>query len=528
MKTRRITITLLALMITASMAMAELRTSQMFSDNMVLQRERDVPVWGWADKGATITVEFGGQKVTAAADDAGKWKAILKPMKANAESQVLTITSSADEKKLELKNVVVGDVWICSGQSNMEWYVSRCANPGEEAKAANYPLIRHIKIRNAVSVSTKDDVATEQGQWNVCTPKTAPNFTAVGYYFGRKLHEELNVPIGLIASNWGGTRVEPWIPKFAFGEVAELKDICDQIEKQDPASEAGKANNRKQIENVVQWVEAANKAVEEGKHLPGVLPKIRRPKFGTGNPTAIYNAMIHPMVGYGIRGAIWYQGESNGNEGISYFHKKKALITGWRELWGYDFPFYFVQLANFQNANNNPAGGDGYARIREAQRKTLEIPKTGMAVIIDIGEARDIHPKNKQDVGKRLARWALADEHGKKIVKSGPLFKEMEIKDGKAIISFDHIGKGLMVGEKAGLEPTKEVEDGKLKRFAVAGADKKWVWADAEIKGETVIVSSPEVAEPVAVRYAFSMNPEGCNLYNKEGLPASPFRTDDW
>ena len=512
------------LVVSATLVQAHVKMPGFFTDNMVLQRDREVPVWGWADEGQEVTVEFAGQKKTTKADEDGKWKITLKKMEASSEPREMVITGAPDHK-VSFKNVVVGDVWICSGQSNMEWAQKASLNWQEEAKTADYPMIRHIKFNKTTSVVPKDDI---RGAWTVCTPQSVVNFTGVGFYFARELHKELEVPIGLIGSNWGGTRIEPWVHGPAFGKVPELKNIADRVEVRDPTTEKGIAHNRKQIENVEKWLEEANKAVEEKKMLPGAPAVHIINRVGSGDPAAIFNAMISPIVGYGIRGAIWYQGESNGGEGVEYFHKKKALITGWRELWGYEFPFYFVQLANFQNANDNPAGGDGYAKVREAQRKSLEIPKTGMAVIIDIGEARDIHPKNKQDVGKRLSRWALADEFGKKIVKSGPLFKEMEIKDGKAIISFEHVGEGLIVGEKKGLEPTKEVENGTLKRFAIAAADKKWVWADAVIDGEKVVVSSPDVQEPVAVRYAFSMNPEGCNLYNKEGLPASPFKTDDW
>jgi sialate O-acetylesterase len=269
--------------------------------------------------------------------------------------------------------------------------------------------------------------------------------------------------------------------------------------------------------------------MQAGTLLP---PPVATPGLtNAGQPTAIYHSMVYPLAPYGIRGAIWYQGESNGGEGVEYFHKMRALIEGWRAVWNQgEFPvyFYFVQLANWQNPNDDPAGGDGWARIREAQRQTLTIPHTGMAVITDIGEAGDIHPRNKQDVGKRLARWALRDVCGKELVVSGPLYREMKIEDGRIRLFFDHVGGGMIVGKKSGLEPTRAVENGRLERFAIAGADRKWHWADAMIDGETVVVRSDDVREPVAVRYAYSMNPAGANLYNREGLPASPFRTDDW
>jgi sialate O-acetylesterase len=249
--------------------------------------------------------------------------------------------------------------------------------------------------------------------------------------------------------------------------------------------------------------------------------------------SVMYNAMIHPIVEMSIKGALWYQGESNGGEGESYFHKKQALIGGWRKNFAQgDFPFYFVQLANFQSPGTDPAGGSGWARLREAQMKTLTVPNTGMAVIIDnapLAEAKDIHPKNKYDVGLRLAQWALAKDYGQKnVVASGPLFKALKIEGGKAHVTFDYPGAGLMVAKKEGRNPATEAKEEKLKRFAVAGEDKKWFWADAVIEGNAVVVSSPDVKAPVAVRYAFEMNPDGANLYNREGLPASPFRTDNW
>ena len=240
--------------------------------------------------------------------------------------------------------------------------------------------------------------------------------------------------------------------------------------------------------------------------------------------------MINPVVPFGIKGAIWYQGESNGGEGDSYYHKMRALVNGWRKVWNQgDFSFYHVQLANWQKPNNEPAGGDGWAKVRMAQLQSLQIPNTGMAVTVDIGDAGDIHPKNKFDVGERLALWALRDNYGKKdLVVSGPLYKSLKVEGNKIRVSFDHVGGGLIVGKKDGRNPTVEDKGGKLQRFAIAGEDKKWVWAEAVIDGPAVVVSSPDVPKPAAVRYAYSMNPEGCNLYNKEGLPASPFRTDVW
>lgn len=508
-------------------ALAAPRLPGFFSDNMVLQRDMPVPVWGWADPAEAVTVAFGGQTVEATADDAGTWLVRLAPMPASAEARELSVRSTAAETDgMLLEGVVVGDVWLCSGQSNMEWALGRVKNAGAEIAAADYPLIRHAKIQHATADIPAADVAS---QWLVCSPESARGFTAVGYIFARKLHRELGVPIGLIGSNWGGTKIEPWTPPEGFRAVPELADITRRIDATLLSTAEGKAAYAKVLTEVRAWLTKAEAAIEQGTP---VAPLPALPSVGTSqqDPTRIYNAMIHPLIPYAIRGAIWYQGESNGSEGISYYHKKRALIEGWRTLWNQgDFPFYFVQLANFGQPNDTPAGGDGYSGVREAQRRCLTIPRTGMAVIIDIGEAGNIHPTNKQDVGLRLALWALANEYGRHdLVFSGPLYREHTIEADKIRIAFEQVGTGLMVGKKEGLAPAAEVPDGALARFAIAGADRQWSWADAIIEGDTVVVSSPAVPNPVAVRYAFSHNPAGCNLYNREGLPASPFRTDDW
>ena len=511
----------------AAHAMATPRLPGFFTNNMVLQCDAKVPVWGWADPGESVTVSFAGQTATATADADGKWSLKLNAMPASAEARNLTVsTTGASTPTITLANIVVGEVWICSGQSNMEWTINNSMNAQQERAAATYPLIRHMKVGHTTADVPRDNL---HSSWEICSANTAGNFTAVGYFFARKLHQELNVPIGLIGSNWGGTRVEPWTAPEGFRAVPELQSTATHVDATLPTTPTGQAAYRKALGEMREWLPTAEAAIEKGKNPPA-QPKL--PAVGTGHqdPTRIYNAMIHPLIPYAFRGAIWYQGESNGGEGVSYFQKKKALIGGWRKLWNQgDFPFYFVQLADFQHPNNNPAGGDGWARIREAQRATLSIPNTGMAVIIDIGAANDIHPRNKQDVGVRLALWALANDYGQKdLVYSGPLYKGHTVEGNAIRVNFDHVGSGLMVGKKEGLAPTAEIADGKLARFAIAGADKQWHWADAVIDDGSVLVSSPNVTAPVAVRYAYSMNPDGCNLYNREGLPASPFRTDNW
>lgn len=464
-------------------AQAEVKLASIFGDSMVLQRDLPVPVWGTAAAGEKVTVTFGDQSKSVEAGDSGRWQVKLDALKASAEGRTLSVKGS---NAVELKDVLVGEVWICSGQSNMEWTVTNSLNPKEEVAAADHPLIRLFNVPGHLTSPVALD--TCPGNWQICQPGTVGGFSAVGYFFGRRLQNELKVPVGLVGSNWGGTRIEPWTTPAGFRSVPELKAIADQVDA----------------------YAADTKVVNT-------------------SPSAIYNAMVHPLAPFAMRGAIWYQGESNGGEGESYYHKTQALVNGWRELFNPDLAFYWVQLADFQKSTEDPAGGDGWAKLREAQRKSLTIKHTGMAVIIDVGQANDIHPRNKQDVGSRLAQWALHQTYGKKdLVPCGPLFKSHKVEGSAIRLSFDHVGSGLMVGKKVGLEPTAAAPDGKLARFAIAGEDKKWHWADATIDGETVVVKSSEVANPVAVRYAFSMNPAGANLYNKESIPASPFRTDDW
>ena len=519
----------------ACAAQAEVTVSKVFGDHMVLQRDIDVPVWGWADPGEEVTVEFGGQKKIDKADKAGKWMVRLAPMDASSKGRDLMVTSTTGKKNVAYKDVLVGEVWVCSGQSNMDWNTGGCASILKEAiDTADFPLIRHITVGGHFAIKKAKDLPAS-ASWKVCTPKTVGGFTAVGFFFGRKLHQEINVPIGLIKSAVGGTRIEPWTPVEGFVSVPELGRLREQAVG---AEEKYRKQMGEAVVNVRKWAADTEKALETGDEL--YLPTLPSHPLGKDSkPTMLFNPKINPLVPFAMRGAIWYQGESNGGEGISYLHKTRALVEGWRTVWGQkeakkggpgrDFPFYWVQLANFQKPSDKPAGGDGWARIRMAQTKALKIKNTGMAVAIELADEanpNDIHPKNKKDVGERLALWALAKDYGKKITCSGPLYKSMKIKGSEAIISFDHVGKGLMVAEKTGIEPVKEVKNGALKRFAISGADGKWHWADAKIAGNTVVVSSKDVAKPVAVRYAYTMNPDGCNLYNKAGLPASPFTTD--
>jgi sialate O-acetylesterase len=471
---------LLALILPVS---ADVTLSPIIGSHMVLQREVACPIWGWAEQGEQVTVEFAGQKHTAKPAADGRWEVKLQPLKGTAEGRVMTIRG---KNEIKLEDIVVGEVWLCSGQSNMEWSVAASGNPKEEIANAKDSRIRHIKVQNPPAKQPDAKVVSAKG-WEPASPSTAGGFTAVGYYFARELVKELNVPIGLLGANWGGTRIEPWTPPVGFKQVPALKSLADNLAKYPETQEKpDKADPTKKVTEV----------------------KLQ-------SPLALYNGRIAPLVPYAIRGALWYQGESNNGEGMLYLEKMKALIGGWRQVWNMpEMPFYYVQLAPFNYKGANPAN---LAGIWEAQTAALKIPHTGMAVTMDISTITDIHPKNKQDVGRRLSLWALAKTYGKKdIVYSGPLYKSVKFEGPKAVISFDHVGGGL-----------KSRDGQALTHFTVAGEDKAFVPAKAEIVGNTVVVTAENLAKPAAVRFAWAHDAEP-NLSNKEGLPASAFRTDSW
>jgi len=463
-------------------------------DHMVLQRNLPVPIWGWADPKEEVTVTFSNQSKTTTADTNGNWMVKLDPLSVHTQPATLSVQGT---NKIELQNILVGEVWICSGQSNMEWHVRQCANQQEEIANANYPQIRLFDVPGHTIHPIPQTKGN--GNWQVCSPTTIATFSATGYYFGRRVHKALNVPVGLIGSNWGGTRIEPWTTIGGFKSVPELSSLADQVASYTPST-----------------------------------------RIGAGSPSAIYNSIVHPLTPFALRGAIWYQGESNGNEGESYYQKKHALVNGWRKAFqNPELAFYWTQLCSWDHGNllkkgevDKHAWARDWGPLREAQFKALDIPNSGMAVIIDLADAHnpgDIHPRNKQDVGWRLAQWALHQTYGKEeLIPSGPLLEKQEIEKGKIRLSFQYTGRGLMVGEKKGTEPTKPLPNGKLAEFEIAGEDKKWFPADAAIDGKQVVVSSPQVKNPVAVRYAYYICPIRANLYNMEGLPASPFRTDNW
>ncbi len=495
----------------ATAAQAEVRLPHVFGDHMVLQRDMKVPVWGWADPGEKVAVTIGKQTAKTVADANGKWKLALEPLAAGGP---LTMTVEG-ENTVKLTDVLVGEVWLCSGQSNMAMTVNRCKDFEQEKATANCPEIRMAKVANRFAKELKDDC---EAKWIVCSSETVGSFSATAYFFARELNKELGVPVGLINSSWGGSPVEAWT---SMTVQAALQDIQPVLKKwRTRAAEFDPAKAQAAYEAALErWQQAVNKAKAAGKEPPRKPRAPEDPGNSFRAPSVLYNAMIYPLAPYAIRGAIWYQGEHNaGDENARlYGEQLEAMVANWRVLWKQGpFPFYYVQLPNFKAPQQQPSQPDGWVVVQEQMLKSLRIANVGMAVTIDLGEARDIHPKNKQDVGKRLALWALAKTYGKDLVHCGPIYKSMSQQGDKIRIEFDHTGGGLAARD-----------GGPLEGFAIAGSDKNFVWAEAKIDGPSVVVSSAEVPNPVAVRYSWAANPKG-NLINREGLPASPFRTDAW
>ena len=618
-------------------AQAKVTMPAIFTDNMVVQRDQPVNIWGWADKGETVEVIFNGQKKKAKAAKDGTWRLQLKPM---AYGGPFEMTIIGKGNVIQLQNILIGEVWLCSGQSNMEWTVNSSNNASEEIAQASYPMIRSFNVTREVSITPKSDL---NGKWEVCSPETVANFSAVGYYFARNLYQELDIPIGFINSSWGGTDIETWTSGDAFSKLPEqFSNRYQKIDNFDEFirnNEEGKQKYQKALQNErgipegwykadydksswevinvpglwegtlgavdgyvwfscdfelpselagnaakislaaiddadITWVNGAKVGETNGHaivreyNIPQGLLKAgkntvavrvldtgggggihgnandmylsvagnRLPLAGNWKykssvintdfgyvemspnmlPTLLYNAMINPIISFGIKGSIWYQGENNAWAAYNYRTLFPTMINAWRAKWGYDFPFYWVQLANFMQKEKEPGDSD-WAKLREAQTMTLSLPKTGQAVITDIGDADDIHPRNKQDVGRRLALIALNKDYGKDVVYSGPTYKSMQVSGDKAIITFDNVSGGLNVKSKYGY----------IEGFAIAGADKKFYWSKAYQDGDKVVVYSDKVKNPVAVRFGWSNNPD-INLYNDAGLPACPFRTDDW
>ena len=525
--------------------MADVKPAALFADGMVIQRETEAPVWGAGDAGEKVTVEFAGQTKTAMPDETGKWMVKLDPMPASSEPRAMIISSQISGFKLQVSDVLVGEVWFCSGQSNMEFEMRQLAvrkpkritpehEPAshyikKEIETAKDDLLRQFTVER--NTSPLEPLTGLKGSWLNSSPQNNPVFSATAYFFGRELRKELNVPVGLIKCAWGGTRVEPWIPAEAFQQDKEMAEYFE--------------SNRSELENkMAKWspeqAEANYQAaVKRWKargrgRRPG---KKSDPKANQQFPSTLFNAMVNPVIPYAIRGTIWYQGESNADYNtLRYERHFSTMISAWRKKWGQgDFPFYFVQLAPYQGRSRTsyeppaakPVEYDGWPSVCDQQRRTLGLKNTGMAVLSDIGEPHNIHPHNKVDVGKRLALWALKNDYKQKVpVCSGPLYKSHQIKGDKVIIKFDSAGFGLMTGSKVRMEATQETKV-PLKYFQICGLDRQWKWAQAEITGkDTVTVSHPDVPNPTVVRYAWSTNAKSANLYNKEGLPASIFTTE--
>jgi sialate O-acetylesterase len=493
-------------------ARADVRLPQVFSSHMVLQQDKPVVIWGWAQPNEKVTVEVATASQQLQANERGEWKAVLPAMKAGGPYTV-TVTGS---NTVRFEDVMVGEVWLCSGQSNMEMGIGACLDAKKEIAAADYPGIRLLLVTKSFKPEPQNDI---EGTWKVCSPKTVAEggwagFSACAYYFGRELHKKLGVAVGLIDSSWGGTRIEPWTPPEGFAAVPALKHEYERVQLGDPRTAAHQQRLEQVLQETERWQAAARQALTARALVPPMptYPAELLPPSDVQHATALYNGMIHPVQPYALRGAIWYQGESNATEGMLYAERMKALIAGWRQVWGEgDFPFYFVQIAPYTYGFNAEVIGEFW----EAQTAAQAIPNSGMAVITDIGDLKDIHPRNKQEVGRRLALWALAKTYGQAdLVYSGPTFKAMTIEDDKLRLSFDHVGGGLAS------------RDGKpLNWFEVIDADEGgFVRAEARIEGSTIVLSAPGVKHPVAMRFAWSMLAEP-NLMNAEGLPASAFRS---
>lgn len=506
----RILLVCLAAFCVAATCSADVGVPHIFGNHMVLQRQQPIPVWGWADAGEKVTVTLStGDAASAVADDDGKWTVKLPAQEAGGP---LTVTVKGNNT-VTFTDVLIGEVWVCSGQSNMEWTVSNSDDFENEKAAAQYPKIRHIKIPKVPKGFPQDDVEAE---WTICTPETVGSYTAAGYFFGRTLHKELDVPVGLVNSSWGGTRIEPWTPPCGFVGIPELADILKQVELTNPANGTYQAKLAAYLDTLENWMGEAKTALKEEKPLEPspAYPADIQPLTSHQAPTTLYNGMIHPLVPFAMRGAIWYQGESNHREGMLYYYKMRALIGGWRKIWEQgEFPFLYVQIAPYQYGSESPSI---LPIFWEAQNRSLDIPNTGQVVIHDIGNLTNIHPTNKQDVGARLAAIALAKTYGREgIVYSGPMFKSLAIEGDKLRVTFDHVGSGLVS------------RDGKpLDWFEIIGEETDFMPAKAEIDGDSVVLSSPEVKKPCAMRFAWHKLAEP-NLANKEGFPAAPFRAGE-
>ncbi len=494
--------------VTSTMLYAEVKLPEIFNSHMVLQRNVKLPVWGTANANEQVTVTINGQEKSTAADSAGKWKLELDPMKAGGPFKMEVKGSNT----ITFDDILVGEVWLCSGQSNMEFRVRSVIDGKNEIAQANYPQIRLFHVRK--SWNNIPQTNSLHASWKACTAENIPNFSAVGYFFGRELTKKLDVPIGLINSSWGGTRIEPWTPPVGFKLTPTLKSITQQVEAKIPGTAQHRKLMEQAIKNYSDWIKQSETALKDNKYTspPKPFPAELVPYRDHQKPTVLYNTMINPFVPYAIRGAIWYQGESNRHDGMMYGEKMKALINGWRSIWNNpQMPFYFVQIAPYQYGRDNV---EILPILWQAQIKVDQtVPYTGMAVINDIGNLRDIHPKNKQEVGRRLALLALNQTYGKKdIVCKSPVFKEMKIEKNAVKVIFDN-AKTLKTRDNQA--PTC---------FEICGKDGIFYKANVQLDGNTATLTADEVSEPVVAKFAWNKTAVP-NLTNEAGLPASAFKS---
>ena len=495
--------------------MAELRTPAVIGNHMVLQQNHLNPIWGWDKPNTAIEVKISRQSHKTASDTKGYWRVTLSPMKASTSPKVMSIQGSSS---LTYENILVGEVWLCSGQSNMGWNLGQADDKDLESLGANFP---HLRIISIPQVGTQEPQNDFKGKWDEVSPGSAIDFSAVGFLFGRRLHQVLGVPVGLIDNAWGGSACEAWIPRDRLNRLGVAKPYIDQWKKTEAHYDFEKLQTAYK-EKLQVWQNRQIAARKAGKVATEIRPRAPRNQMtGQHRPANLYNGVLHPIIGYGIKGTIWYQGESNADRAHAYREVFPLMIQSWRDAWKQgDFSFYWVQLADYREEMKDPVP-ENWPELREAQTMTLDkLKNVGEAVIIDTGEGRDIHPRNKQTVANRLARHALARDYGYDIPHQSPRYQSMKVVGNKIILSFDHVGAGLYCFDTT--QP---------QGFAICGKDQKFVWGHAKLKGKnSVEVWSEEIEDPVAVRYAWMNNP-ACNLYRRDGsvtLPVTPFRTDDF
>lgn len=512
---KQLCVLLVSLAALSRTASAEVKLPAVVGDHMILQQRMGAPIWGWADADERVTVAGSwGETASATADERGTWKVFLKTP-AFGGPHTLTISG---KNEITIKDVMIGEVWLCAGQSNMGWRLSATFDGREDSASAEFPKFRIFRSERQHHHVPQDDCIAE---WTPCTPETAATCSAVSFYFARKLHRELDVPVGIVLQPYAGTPIEGWMPKSIQMSDPRTRAAVEEVDADSAAYDVKSAEKQ-----LARALERWKRGERRGK------PVLRKPKNqGHQYPGNIFNGMIHPVRPYGIRGAIWYQGERNAKDlaqAANYVNQLPLLIDYYRSSWhamsggnvAKDFPFYFVQLPSWLPEQTEPVEADAaWAVSREMMRQVARsVPNTGVAVSIDTGDAILLHPKDKKPIGLRLAYLALKKTYGKDFVEQGPFYKSHRVEGDKIVVTFDSIGSGLTPGRK-----------GPLNAFAIAGDDENFVWADAVIEGDRVVVSAKGVSAPAAVRYAWSMNPSRRNLlYNKQGIPASPFRTDDW